>query len=124
MQLSTAISLLAIAAVAVARNCTPGLTYCQDTLLDIGKHQNPIPEPLPIVVMKQFQKKKPDPRLIIRYAGKYQPQIDQSLSDARIVSNGNALFYCVGGSNGVISFIINCQQGCHDAGPKKNDFCN
>lgn len=56
--------------------------------------------------------------------GKYQPQIDQSLHDANVADNGNALFFCVGGANGVITYIGTCQQGCHDAGPKKSDYCN
>lgn len=37
MKLFTTISFLAIAGGVVARNCTPGLNYCERTLLNIGK---------------------------------------------------------------------------------------
>ncbi|KAJ8058578.1 hypothetical protein OCU04_012755 [Sclerotinia nivalis] len=78
----------------LARNCTPGLNYCGRTLLSIGK---------------------------------YQPQIDQSLADAGVgEADGGAddLFHCVGGSNGVISFLKYCVNGCKDEGSGVSDVCN
>lgn len=59
--------------------------------------------------------------------GNYPPQIDQCLFDNGVNDeNGgtNYLFYCVGGSNGVILFMGNCANGCHDAGGGNNDYCN
>ncbi|KAJ6585994.1 hypothetical protein B0H19DRAFT_1060168 [Mycena capillaripes] len=75
-------SVLVLVTGTAARNCTPGLNYCGRTLLEIGK---------------------------------YQPQIDQALADAgQGEADGGAddLFSCVGGSNGVISFIQFCNNGC------------
>lgn len=57
-------------------------------------------------------------------SGNYQPQIDQALADAQAVEKGTALFFCVGGANGVISYITTCEHGCHDSGTGNNDFCN
>ena len=88
------IFLLALASNGVlARNCTPGLNYCGRSLLNIGK---------------------------------YQPQIDQALADAGAgEANGGAddLFYCVGGTNGVIRYVRYCSNGCHDAGSGASDYC-
>ncbi|KAJ7506150.1 hypothetical protein B0H11DRAFT_2220065 [Mycena galericulata] len=87
-------SLLVLVTGAAARNCTPGLNYCGRTLLEIGK---------------------------------YQPQIDQALADAyQSESDGGAddLFSCVGGPNGVISFIKFCDNGCDTKPAGVSDVCN
>ncbi|KAJ7018536.1 hypothetical protein C8F04DRAFT_1151411 [Mycena alexandri] len=79
---------------AIARNCTPDLDYCGRTLLEIGK---------------------------------YQPQIDQALHDAGAgEANGGSddRFHCVGGSNGVITFLDSAPM---DAAPNPtcvSDTCN
>ncbi|KAL1985853.1 hypothetical protein VTN96DRAFT_7345 [Rasamsonia emersonii] len=78
---------------AMARNCTPGLNYCGSTLLDIGH---------------------------------YQSQIDQAIADAGVpeVDNGReSLFHCIGGDNGVIKYLGDCPNGCHDAGAGNSDYC-
>lgn len=35
----------------------------------------------------------------------------------------NFLFKCLGGPNGDISVITNCDLGCHDAGAGNSDYC-
>ncbi|KAF8164266.1 hypothetical protein K438DRAFT_1417842, partial [Mycena galopus ATCC 62051] len=77
----------------IARNCTPNLDYCGRDLLGIGK---------------------------------YQPQIDQALHDAGAgEANGGAddLFHCVGGANGVITFLKYCDNGCRTNGKGVSDVC-
>ncbi|KAJ7503805.1 hypothetical protein B0H11DRAFT_2222421 [Mycena galericulata] len=59
--------------------------------------------------------------------GKYQPQIDQALADAhQSESDGGAddLFSCVGGPNGVISFLQFCDNGCDTKPHGVSDVCN
>ncbi|KAJ6534951.1 hypothetical protein B0H19DRAFT_845654, partial [Mycena capillaripes] len=78
---------------AIARNCTPNLDYCGRTLLEIGN---------------------------------YQPQIDQALHDAGAgEANGGAddRFHCVGGANGVITFLGFCANGCRTNPTGVSDVC-
>ena len=55
--------------------------------------------------------------------GHYQSQIDQALHDASAMENGEALFLCLGGDNGIIEWITTCGT-CHNGGSGKNDYCN
>ncbi|KAI9645358.1 hypothetical protein NHQ30_006095 [Ciborinia camelliae] len=78
----------------LARNCTPGLAYCGKDLLGIGD---------------------------------YQGRIDQCLADAgQPEADGGAddLFYCPGGSDGIIKFIKYCDNGCTPQGTGLDDYCN
>ncbi|KAJ7044320.1 hypothetical protein C8F04DRAFT_1389206 [Mycena alexandri] len=94
MKSTTFAALLVLATGAIARNCTPDLDYCGRTLLEIGK---------------------------------YQPQIDQALHDAGAgEANGGSddRFHCVGGSNGVITFLEFCANGCRTNPTGVSDTCN
>ncbi|KAJ7892654.1 hypothetical protein B0H13DRAFT_2665636 [Mycena leptocephala] len=94
MKSTTFAALLVLATGAIARNCTPNLDYCGRTLLEIGN---------------------------------YQAQIDQALHDAGVgEADGGAddLFHCVGGANGVITFLGFCANGCHTNPIGVSDVCN
>jgi hypothetical protein len=62
-----------------------------------------------------------------RTTGNYQPQIDQALADAHAgETNGGRddLFFCAGGTNGVIDFIQFCNNGCVTKPTGVSDVCN
>ncbi|KAJ6586075.1 hypothetical protein B0H19DRAFT_925702 [Mycena capillaripes] len=87
-------AIASLASLTLADNCTPGLTYCGSSLIKKGN---------------------------------YQAQIDQALFSAGVVevdSGHSALFFCEGGSGGVISYRKSCAVGkCVDAGKGKDDHC-
>ncbi|KAF7366135.1 hypothetical protein MVEN_00490400 [Mycena venus] len=94
MKSTTLAALLVLTTGAIARNCTPNLDYCGRTLLEIGN---------------------------------YQPQIDQAFHDAGAgEADGGAddLFQCVGGANGVITFLEFCVNGCRTNSGGVSDACN
>lgn len=114
---TTASILLAIGS-AMAGNCTPGLNYCGSTLMDIGKQNTST------VIDTGMQTSRANHVFLVK--GHYQSQIDQAISDAGVpeLDNGHeSLFHCIGGDNGVISYLGDCPNGCHDAGHGNSDYC-
>ena len=107
-------SLLAVAITgAVADNCRTGYLYCAKTLNAIGT----LIHNLSIFTLYLLTN-------ILTLVGNYQGQIDQELS-AKGFAGGEsrALFYCVGGSSGVIRLEERCRTGCQQNGVKVNDVC-
>ncbi|KAH8685827.1 hypothetical protein BGZ60DRAFT_543000 [Tricladium varicosporioides] len=99
MQSFTITTVLAFLATAVvARNCTPGLEYCGKTLQGSSN----------------------------AISTNYQAQIDQALFAAGKTGQDwqNSIFHCVGGNNGVISYVTFCPQGCHQNPTGVSDVCN
>ncbi|EFY89042.1 hypothetical protein J3458_015223 [Metarhizium acridum] len=93
---STLISLamLAIAPLALADNCTGGLSYCGSSLLKKGRYTDQINQALLV-------------------AG--QPD------DYNHVHN--SIFYCLGGSSGAIQYTTYCSGSCQDNGQGRSDTC-
>ncbi|KAM7195832.1 hypothetical protein V8F33_006481 [Rhypophila sp. PSN 637] len=93
----TTVVLSALATLAAARNCTPGLDYCGKTLRAIATGSN------------------------------YDAQMKAPLRERGIPVNegsmNDSLFYCVGGSNGDVRVLLHCPKGCLDGGKKRNNFC-
>src|SRR5438034_6448414 len=95
-----AIALISFLLCVMADNCTPGLFYCGSSLLREGEIGQPPSHtfisylPIPTANTTSFS------------IGNYQAQIDQALYDARqnLDNSRNALFYCIGGANGLIRF--------------------
>ncbi|KZP21001.1 hypothetical protein FIBSPDRAFT_826391 [Athelia psychrophila] len=75
--IAAAVALL-FASCVVARNCTPGLNYCGQTLVNIGRYQQQINQAL---------------------SDADQTKINNGLGD---------LFHCVGGNNGDINWVQHC----------------
>ncbi|KAK6834318.1 hypothetical protein PG990_000861 [Apiospora arundinis] len=94
MKFNCLASIALLAAVgAEARNCKAGLNYCGSTLLSIGD-----------------------------YRGQIQQAMVAAGHDPNTYPN-EYLFSCVGGSEGLISVLNNCDRGCQDNGKDKSDTC-
>ncbi|KAJ3481225.1 hypothetical protein NLG97_g7874 [Lecanicillium saksenae] len=86
--------LAALAPLALARDCTGGLTYCGATLLDIGNYRAQIVQALEAVG---------------------NPTSEDWVT--------RTLFYCTGFSGGAIEFRQACGPHCTNAGTNMNDYC-
>ncbi|KAJ6459270.1 hypothetical protein C8R45DRAFT_879847 [Mycena sanguinolenta] len=88
------VALASLAGIALADNCTPGLDYCGYSLISKGN---------------------------------YQGQIDQALLCAGVSeedSGHSALFACLGGPSGLVTYRRSCEVGrCIDGGSGLSDHC-
>ncbi|KIM41485.1 hypothetical protein M413DRAFT_27825 [Hebeloma cylindrosporum] len=92
--LSISIGMFAFVNCALARNCTPGLSYCGSSLLTIGNYQGQIDQVLSDYAIKEVDNGK------------------------------SVLFYCIGGNTGVLQFVKDCGVGnCLSGGSAKSDGC-
>ncbi|KAM7214733.1 hypothetical protein V8F06_009898 [Rhypophila decipiens] len=93
----TALVLTALATLAAARNCTPGLDYCGYILRDIATGNN------------------------------YDAQMKSALRKLGVPVNESSmthgLFYCIPGGDGDVQALAICANGCLNGGKERNDFC-
>ena len=151
MKLAHISAILALAMPAVlAKNCDEDLQYCGSTLLDMGEfpsHKAPTLSlnfgqlcmtsmtqscTLSTIVLLSkgsyihFESRKSLANTW--FIGKYEDQVMEALSDFGYPSpthtqKMNALFYCIGGSNGDIVAMTICPKVCVDGGWGNNDYC-
>ncbi|KAJ7182436.1 hypothetical protein C8R43DRAFT_1054372 [Mycena crocata] len=95
MKQTTGLTAIVFAAtLALANNCTPGLTYCGSSLIKKGNYQAQIDQALADAGVREVD------------------------------SGHSSLFHCEGGPNGVISYVASCDVGkCVDAGKGQDDHC-
>ena len=102
--------------VAILRRCIPALFITQNS-------RSPTIPLFPMCILNHEE-----PEHIWRFAGKYEPQVLEALSDAGYpnptkTQKLNGLFYCLGGSNGDIVLLYMCPKVCVDGGWGNDDFC-
>ncbi|KAM7191639.1 hypothetical protein V8F20_009246 [Naviculisporaceae sp. PSN 640] len=96
----TTLAITALATLAAARNCTPGLRYCGKTLRAIATGDN------------------------------YNTQIREAYMELTGISfpsqeeENDTLFHCLGGDNGDIVGLQVCPISCRDNGNGRSDECS